>query len=85
MKSDAIKSRDEALIFVVECGLATIEHLSGLARPPKGELQRQISIAQTGINWIMSMEDRPRCPRVDDVIGVGGSVEAWVNGRGERR
>lgn len=35
--------------YLTECTLATVESLAARSKPPKHELARQISIAQTGI------------------------------------
>lgn len=39
----------DALCYMTECTLATVEGLELKSRPPQGELNRQRSIARTGI------------------------------------
>lgn len=85
LTSKNIRSRDDALVFLTECCLATLDHLVDLSRPPKQEIERQISIAQTGIDWIKTAESRERSSRVDEVIDRGGSVREWLSGRSNYR
>ena len=61
------KSADDVVYWMTECTLATVEHLHSLKRKSKSEVQRQISIAQGGINHIKSL-DRPLSNRVREVI-----------------
>jgi hypothetical protein len=41
-----------ALLYTLDCNLATVEDLSTRAKPPKRELQRQIDIAQAALNTL---------------------------------
>lgn len=80
LTSKTIRTRDEALAYLVECTLATVSDLAGRSRPPKGELARQILIAQTGIDWVKTVVkpgDRCGCGRVQEIIDGGVSVEDW--------
>lgn len=86
LTSDRIRGTDDALAFLTECTLATVEGLAGRARPPKHELSRQISIAQTGITHLGGIVQpgvNRGCPRVQDVIESGLSVEDWIKGKQE--
>jgi hypothetical protein len=76
----------KGLAYQVECTLATIADYAMKSRRPKGEFQRQISIAQKGINIIKAFPfilytDSPRekSGRVEKVISeFGGSVDSWA-------
>lgn len=75
-----LHDRDEALTYLVECTLATVQDLAGRSRPPKGELARQISIAQTGLDWVKTFVkpgDWCGCGRVQEIIDRGVTVQAW--------
>lgn len=80
LTSSRITSSEEALTYLVECTLATVQDLAGRSRPPKRELSRQISIAQTGIDWVRTFVkpgDRCGCGRVQEIIDCGLTVQAW--------
>lgn len=80
LTNKTLRSSEEALTYLVECTLATVQDLAGRSRPPKGELARQISIAQTGIDWVRTFVrpgDRCGCGRVQEIIDRGLTVQAW--------
>ena len=80
LTSKNLSNRDEAMAYLVECTLATVQDLAGRSRPPKGELARQISIAQTGIDWVKTFVkpgDRCGCGRVQEIIDRGLTVQTW--------
>lgn len=72
-----VRSSEDALVWMTDCTLATVQDLAFRFRPPKAELRRQISIAQHGVDWIKVMGISPS-GRAADVIASGGSVEEWV-------
>lgn len=80
-----IRNEREAFAYLVECTLATVSQLAGLARPPKGELNRQISIAQTGIDWLRAIERHEGgrnwsgCGRTEEILATGIDVASWAN------
>lgn len=76
LTNKTLRSSEEALTYLVECTLATVQDLAGRSRPPKGELARQISIAQTGIDWVRP-GDRCGCGRVQEIIDRGVTVQEW--------
>jgi hypothetical protein len=72
----------EALAFMTECTLATVSDLASMSRPKKSELKRQISIAQTGIDWVKTITKPGRkigCSRVSEIIDGDMSVETWAH------
>lgn len=80
LTNKTLRSSEEALTYLVECTLATVQDLAGRSRPPKAELARQISIAQTGIDWVRTFVrpgDRCGCGRVQEIIDRGLTVQAW--------
>lgn len=54
MKDTSQMDSVEIINYLTECTLATIEHMLLKSKTPKGELQRQINIAQHGVNHIHS-------------------------------
>lgn len=80
--ANTLRDTDDALAYMTECTLATVSDLAGKSRPPKNELSRQISIAQTGIDWVMTFlaaGERCGCGRVQDIIEEGISVQVWAD------
>ena len=53
MKKSDIRDDADMLEYVLECTLATIEHYAMLSRPPKHEVDRQCSIADTINAWLL--------------------------------
>ncbi len=84
MTKDTLRNEIDALAYLTECTLATVSDLVSRARPPKGELQRQISIAQVGIDWV-KLHAKPGMKyglgRVRDIIDGDMSVADWAETR----
>lgn len=70
----------EALLHMTEATLATVDLLASRTRPPKTELERQIAIAQVGIDRCRSevIERYRGLPRISRVLAAGGGVAAWA-------
>lgn len=84
MTKDNLRNEIDALAYLTECTLATVSDLASKSKPPKGELRRQISMAQTGINWVkVFVKPGMKCgnARVQQIIDNGLSVEDWANVR----
>jgi len=84
MTQNTLRDDQDALAYMTECTLATVSHMAGLSRPQKSELSRQISIAQTSIDWVKSFV-KPGMSigngRVQEVIDSQISVEEWAERR----
>lgn len=52
MKDYEVQNISQALAYMVECTLATVETMATTKKKSKREYQRQIDIAQKGINWM---------------------------------
>jgi len=74
--SDTVHNDHEAIAFLVECTMATISGLLLKSKPPRGELERQISIAETGMAWI-GKDYEGGCGRVEKARRLGG-VRQWA-------
>jgi hypothetical protein len=49
-------SAEEALLYLTDCTLATVEHMAGLKSKTRHEYMRQIGIAQKAVDWIYAMD-----------------------------
>lgn len=79
-----LRNEHEAFVYLTECTLATISNLATRSRPPKGELNRQIRMAQTAIDWLRAAErekvrDWSGAGRVQEVLDNNLSVSDWAN------
>ena len=77
---ERVHTPEDTVRYMTECTLATIDRLVMLKNKSKSELQRQINIAQLGIDMIKDF-DPITCtvPRVDKIIAeYGASVQAYV-------
>ena len=62
---------EEALVYLTECTLATVEDLIDRTRPPKGEVTRQILMAQSGMDIIRRLKlNTSGYNRVADILGM---------------
>lgn len=46
-----VRTINDAFAYVLDCNLATVEHMLSLKSPPKSELRRQCSIAYHSYLW----------------------------------
>lgn len=72
-----LRSQEDAFCYLIECTLATVERMTGLARPQKSELERQVNMANGAIKWV---SEAPRKgSRTEAVIEkFNGDVVAWA-------
>jgi len=77
MKRHKIHSTDQAIIYLVECTLATVCKMAMNKRRGKGEFERQIEIAQNGCDWINNMGLDVGSTRISDVRNFNWSVSTW--------
>lgn len=78
MTYDQIRTPEQALLYMIDCTLATVEHMATLKSRKKSEFERQISIAQKGVNCLRDMKIDPSGTRAEDVINAGGNVAQWI-------
>lgn len=77
MKS-AVRTPEEALAYITDCTLATVSGMAGRKNRPSGEYRRQLSIAQTAIDWMREMKVDMSGTRAADVEAAGGQVHEWA-------
>ncbi|WP_409286912.1 hypothetical protein [Pseudomonas guariconensis] len=72
-----------ALAYLTDCTLATVDQLAMKKSASKSELQRQIGIAQSGIDWMKRFGVDYAKTRARQVDEFGGSVAVWAERRCE--
>lgn len=78
MSKHRVRSPDQALAYITDCNLATVMRLAMKKSRPKHEFERQISIAQTAIDWMIAFGADFSGTRAEDVVKAGGSVQEWI-------
>lgn len=78
MSKHQVRDTSGALVYLTDCTLATVCHLAMKKSAPKSELLRQITIAQTAIDWMDQFGVDYSKTRAADVKALGGKVEVWA-------
>lgn len=71
MNKHEVRDTGQALAYITDCTLATVCDLAGKKSKSKSEYARQISIAQTAINWGVQMGVDFTKTRADAAIKAG--------------
>ena len=77
MMKHEVRAPGQALDYITDCCLATVCDMAMKKSRPKGEFARQISIAQTAINWMIDFEIRPTSRAHEVINEFKGDVGAW--------
>lgn len=77
MRRADVRTPADALLYLTDCTLATVEGLAMRKSAPKGELKRQIEMAQTAVNWIREMGIPTKS--VLRIEQIETTVEAWAS------
>lgn len=77
MRKCDVHTPEQALAYITDCNLATVSHMAMLKSKSKSEFERQIKIAESGVNWMVEMKIKLTGTRADDVVKAGG-VKKWV-------
>ena len=77
LKKD-VRTEADAIAYLVDCTLATVSDMAVKKSRKKHEYSRQISIAQTGVNWMRDFGIDQTWTRADEVKGFGWSVAEWA-------
>ena len=75
MRSYDVSTPGDALAYITDCNLATIESMAIKKSRPKYEYQRQIGIAQKAVNWMKQMGISMHGTRAEDITGT---VAEWA-------
>lgn len=78
MLKHQVRSPGDALAYITDCTLATVCELAGKKSASKSELRRQISIAQTAIDWMNEMHVDYSSTRAQQVKDGDGLVATWA-------
>lgn len=79
MRKCDVRTPEQALAYVTDCTLATVCDLAGKKSRSKSEFERQKSIAQTAIDWMVDMKVDFSSTRARQVVEIHGrSVDAWA-------
>jgi hypothetical protein len=73
-----VRTESELIAYLVDCTLATVSDLAMKKSRGKYEYERQIGIAQFGIDKMIEMGVDPVDTRAKDIIGKM-SVEEWAS------
>lgn len=81
-----LRNHEEGLAYMVECTLTTVSGLLLKKNPPESELNRQITIAQSGLNCLGATKIDYSCLRLKKINEeFGSSVQAWADDFRSRR
>lgn len=73
-----VRTTEQALAYLLDCTMATVESMAMKKSRPPGEYNRQISIAQTGYDWAISMGVDCSDTRARSLAKHNGSVAEWA-------
>lgn len=77
-----VQTPEQALAYLTDCTLATVELLAGKKTRTKHEFDRQINLAQAGIDWMREMGVDFKGTRAEEVVKrYEGSVKLWASYR----
>jgi hypothetical protein len=77
MNQNNVRSPGDALVYLIDCTLATVEHMALKKSRSEGEYRRQQAIAQKGIDWALEFHLDLSSTRANEVQKVG-NVAAWA-------
>lgn len=78
MLKHQVKTAEDALAYLLDCNLATVEGMAGKKSRPSGEYKRQISIAQQHLDWAIVFDADISRTRAVEVKNHRGNVAAWA-------
>lgn len=79
MMKNLVRTPEQALLYLADCTLATVADMAMKKSKSKHEFQRQISIAQSAVDWIKDFNIEVKVgSRVYDVLALPDqNVETW--------
>jgi len=79
MLTSSVRTEKDALAYLLDCTLATVESLAMRKSRPKGEFERQKQIAQQVLDWCDQFDIDISGTRGEDVrFMCGGDVDKWA-------
>jgi hypothetical protein len=74
-----VRTPGEALAYIVDCTLATVETLAMKKSRSKAEFERQVAMGQSGVDWMRSMKVDFSTTRAKEVVeSFNGNVMKWA-------
>lgn len=82
MRQCDVREPANTLDYLVDCTLATVSDMALKKRRPKWEFERQIAIAQTGLDWMrqFGVNINPHSRAYSVLKEHNGSVASWAKG-----
>ena len=78
MIASRVQTKEDVILYLVECTLATVSFMAMTKLKRKSDYQRQILIAQHGCDWIESMQIVPEeHSRITEII-YKQTVAQWA-------
>lgn len=79
MMKHRVRTPEEAILYLLDCTLATVSDMAMKKSRGKHEFERQIAIAQTAIDWMIDFNITPeKGSRAEQVIILANkSVMVW--------
>jgi hypothetical protein len=77
MRACDVKTPAQALAYITDCNLATLEHMASCKSRKKGEFYRQIKIAQKACDWMEQLGVDPSGTRAEMIVGKV-PVSVWI-------
>jgi len=73
-----VRTPEDALVYITDCNLATVSDMAGKKKRPIHEFNRQVSIAQLGVEWIRDFGINPGFTRAGEILESKISVSDWA-------
>lgn len=77
MHAHDVNTPEKALVYLIDCTLATVCDMASKKSRSSSEYVRQKAIAQRGLTWMQTMHIDFKNTRSEDVVQAGG-VEKWA-------
>jgi len=78
MQKHQVRTPNQALAYITDCNLATVQDMAMKKSRGKREFERQINIAQTACDWMRQMNIDVTGTRAKEVFKFNGSVSDWI-------
>jgi hypothetical protein len=79
-----INTPSDALAYLLDCTLATVERLAMQKKKSKYEYKRQIGIAQKNLDWCVMFNADVSDTRAEEIVKGKITVEQWAKMRETR-
>lgn len=77
MNKHKVRTIEKAMAYITDCCLATVSSMAMKKSRPKGEYDRQISIAQSACDWMEQFGVDVTGTRAEDIVGKT-TVAEWA-------